>query len=282
MISSSLTPLGGVSPIHIDALSNAPAAEQVLLEATHELVKRINLTLHANSTAEQNATFHQDPWMNAGQYGLGWVYFCLVLLTAATVVHLHRLWTDKIRKGLHKEIAWQNELAKRNLFAPQPYGLTAGEAFELETPQSSTSALAFFPPPPGQKRSPGPSYVHPVEDVESSLSLPIFHKLAAFVRYWIYRPTPTFWFGPTMLSFAPFHIIALITIASTFIVLFIFIPQPYFYPNANDGGPPLAIRAGMIAIAMVPWIVALSMKVNLVSVMTGIGHERLSVLSTLR
>lgn len=34
----------------------------------------------------------------------------------------------------------------------------------------------------------------------------------------------------------------------------------------------------MLAVAMMPWIVALSMKANLVTMLTGIGHERLNVL----
>ena len=41
--------------------------------------------------------------------------------------------------------------------------------------------------------------------------------------------------------------------------------------------PPLAVRAGMMAIAMTPWIIATSMKANLISYITGIGHERLGV-----
>jgi predicted ferric reductase len=34
----------------------------------------------------------------------------------------------------------------------------------------------------------------------------------------------------------------------------------------------------MIAVAMMPWIVALSMKANFIAMLTGIGHERLNVL----
>lgn len=34
----------------------------------------------------------------------------------------------------------------------------------------------------------------------------------------------------------------------------------------------------MIAVAMMPWIVALSMKANFIALLTGIGHERLNVL----
>ncbi|MGG6495940.1 UNVERIFIED_CONTAM: ferric reductase-like transmembrane domain-containing protein, partial [Bacteroidetes bacterium 56_B9] len=40
----------------------------------------------------------------------------------------------------------------------------------------------------------------------------------------------------------------------------------------------LAIRSGMLAVALMPWIVGLSMKANFIALLTGIGHERLNVL----
>ena len=48
--------------------------------------------------------------------------------------------------------------------------------------------------------------------------------------------------------------------------------------GAGHAAPPLAIRAGMLAVALIPWIVGLSMKANFISILTGIGHERLNVL----
>jgi predicted ferric reductase len=63
-----------------------------------------------------------------------------------------------------------------------------------------------------------------------------------------------------------------------FVMLYCFLPQPLFWQSIQYGSPPLAIRAGMIAVAMIPWIVGLSMKANFISILTGIGHERLNVL----
>ena len=72
--------------------------------------------------------------------------------------------------------------------------------------------------------------------------------------------------------------IAVVTAALAFVILYSFVPQPLFYQGIEFGSPPLAIRAGMLAVAMIPWIVGLSMKANFISIMTGIGHERLNVL----
>lgn len=63
-----------------------------------------------------------------------------------------------------------------------------------------------------------------------------------------------------------------------FVTCYSFIPQPLYYASIQFGSPPLAIRAGMLAVAMMPWVIALSMKANFITMLTGIGHERLNVL----
>ncbi|KAI4728029.1 putative FRE ferric reductase-like transmembrane component [Aureobasidium sp. EXF-10728] len=72
--------------------------------------------------------------------------------------------------------------------------------------------------------------------------------------------------------------VVIVSFALVFVVLYCFIPQPLYWQSIQFGSPPLAIRAGMIAVAMMPWIVGLSMKANIISFLTGIGHERLNVL----
>ena len=69
-----------------------------------------------------------------------------------------------------------------------------------------------------------------------------------------------------------------IHICLAFTILYCFVPQPLYWQSIQYGSPPLAIRSGMIAVALMPWIVALSSKVNFISILTGIGHERLNVL----
>ncbi|KAJ5708207.1 Riboflavin synthase-like beta-barrel [Penicillium malachiteum] len=56
-------------------------------------------------------------------------------------------------------------------------------------------------------------------------------------------------------------------------------PQPYYWPpDANYGSsPPIATRAGWMALALLPFVLALSAKANMISVLTGIPHEKLQV-----
>ncbi|TGZ76664.1 hypothetical protein EX30DRAFT_399121 [Ascodesmis nigricans] len=63
-----------------------------------------------------------------------------------------------------------------------------------------------------------------------------------------------------------------------FPMLYVFTQHPYYAREIWMGPPPLAGRSGMMAIAMLPFIIALGMKVNLVSLITGVGHEKLNVL----
>ena len=64
-------------------------------------------------------------------------------------------------------------------------------------------------------------------------------------------------------------------------VLFAFVAtfavRPYYRGHRGYGSPPLAIRTGLMAVALTPIIFALAGKVNLVTMLTGIGYEKLNV-----
>ncbi|KAF8424206.1 ferric reductase like transmembrane component-domain-containing protein [Tirmania nivea] len=60
--------------------------------------------------------------------------------------------------------------------------------------------------------------------------------------------------------------------------LYTFTQYPYYHVYAKYGPPGLASRAGMIAVATIPFIIALGMKANWITLVTGVGHERLNVL----
>ncbi|THC99233.1 hypothetical protein EYZ11_001321 [Aspergillus tanneri] len=64
-----------------------------------------------------------------------------------------------------------------------------------------------------------------------------------------------------------------------FFLLLTLVPQPYYWPrNASYGNsPPIATRTGWMALALLPFVLALSTKANLVSALTGISHDRLQV-----
>jgi hypothetical protein len=75
-----------------------------------------------------------------------------------------------------------------------------------------------------------------------------------------------------------FGMCALIVAGAAYPLLYVFTQRPYYAREPRLGPPPLAGRAGMIAIAMLPFVLALAMKANLVSFVTGVGHEKLNVL----
>lgn len=57
-----------------------------------------------------------------------------------------------------------------------------------------------------------------------------------------------------------------------------FAARPYYRERRGFGSPPLAIRTGLMSIALTPIIFALAGKVNLVTLLTGIGYEKLNVI----
>ena len=236
--------------------------EVIHLEPIHTLVKRINVTLYSNSSAALNASVTQDPFLNAGQYSLAWVYFSIVLLVAAFVIHMYHLWTDKIRRALHKEDAG---VAGKSSQTSSP-----DDDYEMDNLKTSNSTNKLFP------RDRAPIVAPP--DTESSLSVPVVDRIFALVRYIIYRPVPTIKLGKLEMILPSLSVVFLVLAALILVILFTFIPRPLYYASIAFGSPPVAVRAGMIAVAMLPWIIAISMKANFVSIITGIGHERLNVL----
>ncbi|KAH8881443.1 hypothetical protein GQ53DRAFT_812616 [Thozetella sp. PMI_491] len=56
-----------------------------------------------------------------------------------------------------------------------------------------------------------------------------------------------------------------------------FAQHPYYRGRRGFGSPPLAVRTGLMAFALYPLEIALAGKVNLVTWITGVGHEKLNV-----
>ena len=73
-------------------------------------------------------------------------------------------------------------------------------------------------------------------------------------------------------------LLALLMISLLFLCILTFAVRPYYRAHRGYGSPPLAIRTGLMAAACTPLLVALSGKVNFITLLTGIGHERLNVL----
>lgn len=62
-----------------------------------------------------------------------------------------------------------------------------------------------------------------------------------------------------------------------YILCYTFIPKFWYRECRGFGSPPLAVRAGMEATALVPFIFILSGKTNLISQLTDISYEKLNV-----
>ena len=104
----------------------------------------------------------------------------------------------------------------------------------------------------------------------------VSNRLVAFWRLFAYRRLPG-WistrFGLPSIGFLIF--------AAAFILyncVLTFAVRPYYRQHRGYGSPPLAVRSGLMATALTPWIIALSGKANLITLLTGIGHEKLNVL----
>ncbi|KAI7588818.1 putative FRE ferric reductase-like transmembrane component, partial [Hortaea werneckii] len=148
--------------------------------------------------------------------------------------------------------------------------------YELSALSTDKSTRKFFP-----REGPLPTADAEAAKQDSTITSNRFLNVGmALVRWAFYRPIPAWRFrkGWRPVVFPSIGVIAIVSAALAFVVLYCFIPQPLYWQSIRFGSPPLAVRAGMIAVAMMPWIVALSMKANFISMLTGIGHERLNVL----
>ncbi len=226
-----------------------------------ELAKRIAIPLTATSPPGLIEALTVDPWSKAGKYALGWTYFCITLVFLVGITRAYHLWTDKLRQAMHK----QEVQAQLERYVPDhEYAMGA-------TMETGSTIDQLFPRQgqQGMVLSRGQSHWSSIGFVNDSLAL---------FRWIFYRPIPELrWKKKTILSFPSLAVYAILIIATAFVTLYCFLPQPLYWQSIQYGSPPLAIRAGMIAIAMTPWIVATAMKANLVSIVTGISHERLAV-----
>lgn len=223
------------------------------------LTKRIKIPVTSSSPPGLIAASKQDPWSGSGKYALGWVYFSIILLVIASLIHCYHWLTDRIRRATHKE-----EVIKSSKTT------SPDSDYEMANLPTNSSGRKFFPRGVDMSQA-------PQEESSMSSSAPLNNAFAVF-RYAFYRPIPSLRYRKIEIGFPSLGAMFIVSSALIFVTLYCFIPQPFYYASIAFGSPPLAIRAGMLAVAMMPWIIALSMKANLITIMTGIGHERLNVL----
>jgi hypothetical protein len=236
-------------------------AEREVVEAISSLVRRVNIPSNATSPPGLIDANTRDPWNKSGKYALAYVYFCIPLLLFAGALRYYHLFNDKIRTALHQE-----EVQKSSTTS------SPDTDYEMSVIYTDKSTNKFFPregPLPGHSK------------MESSVSsIGPINNLIALFRFVFYRPTHTIQIkkGWAPLGFPSLGVSVIVVAAFILGLCYCLIPQPLFRESIQYGSPPLAIRAGMMAVALMPWIVGLSMKANLITLITGIGHERLNVL----
>ncbi|KAF2190453.1 hypothetical protein K469DRAFT_733210 [Zopfia rhizophila CBS 207.26] len=258
-IPETLVQRAGVAFEHFE--SAVSLAEREVVDVVSTLVRRINIPVNNTSPPGLIEANTRDPWNKSGKYALGFVYFCIPLLVFAGLLRYYHLFTDKIRTVLH-----QDEVLKSSATS------SPDTDYELSVLYTDKSTNKFFPregPLPGPPKT------------QSSVSSvgPINNCIALF-RYIFYRPIRQWQIrkGWRPIIFPSLAASIIVGAAFVFTILYCFVPQPLFWRSIAYGSPPVAVRAGMLAVALMPWIVGLSMKANLISLITGIGHERLNVL----
>lgn len=230
-----------------------------------DLVKRVKIPINSTTPPQLIEAIQHDPWSHSGKYALGWVYFCLILLFASTALRVWNYWGDRIRIALYKDEVITSALsASANSQNSAAYDVPA-------TAATDGTRQIFFPPT-------GPLLIRQEKIQSTASAIAPFNNIVAYFRYIFYRPMPQIKIGRSRTTLPSAAVLVIVGIGLLFSLLYCFLPQPLFYASMSYGSPPLAIRAGMMAIALIPWITALASKANMISFMTGIGHERLIVL----
>ena len=101
-------------------------------------------------------------------------------------------------------------------------------------------------------------------------------KCVAAWRYFAYRRVPG-WTSETF-GLPSLGMLGFLLLAVLYLSILTFAVRPYYRDHRGYGSPPLAVRTGLMAIALTPLIIALSGKANIVTLLTGIGHEKLNVI----
>jgi predicted ferric reductase len=239
----------------------ASHTEHGVIEVVSTLTRRVNIPFNSSSPAGLIEANTVDPWNKSGKYALAYVYFCIPLLVIAALMRYYHLFTDKIRTALHQEEVLQSSTTS-----------SPDTDYEMSVLYTDKSTMKFFPRegplPDGPKTQSSVSSVGPI------------NNMVAFFRFIFYRPIHQFNIrkGWRPIVFPSLSTIVIAISALLVGILYTFLPQPLFWDSIAYGSPPIAVRSGMMAVALLPWIVALSMKANFITMITGIGHERLNVL----
>ncbi|EPE05617.1 ferric reductase transmembrane component 7 [Ophiostoma piceae UAMH 11346] len=249
-----------------------------LMPEPPSLARRIYIPLTATSPAGLVEANTVDPWSKSGKYALAWTYFAAALTGSVLIVRLWHYWQDKIRQAIYKQ---EVEEHYQNLYLAEPeWDQSAATATGIPNAGNGTPHTAqtvghasnrhFFP-----EEYKAETAFRPTTHMSS---IGFINDTLALFRWIFYRPIPDLVIRKYRLTFSSLAVLMCGFIALAFTTLYCFLPQPLYWESIRFGSPPLAIRSGMIAVAMTPWIIATSTKTNVLTLVTGIGPERLNVL----
>lgn len=223
-----------------------------------DLTKRIKVPVTATSPPGLVEANIVDPWTQSGKYGLGWTYFGLGLMGCVLLVRVWHYWQDKIRQAIYKQ---EVEDHYRDM-----YSIEADYHSAMQSGQSQQ----FFANGPGL----GNNNFRPKAHFSS---VGVVNDTLALFRWIFYRPIPDIVWNTHRFTFSSLAVLTCGFIALVFVTMYCFLQQPLYWESIRFGSPPVAIRSGMLAVAMTPWIIVTSMKANILIMVIGIGPERLNV-----
>lgn len=98
-------------------------------------------------------------------------------------------------------------------------------------------------------------------------------RLIARYRSVVYRR-----FAGHLQSLPSVGTLALLSLSTVFFVCLVFPEQDYLRSHFRFGSPPLSVRCALCISALMPLLIALGGKVNIVTVLTGICYTKLNIL----
>jgi hypothetical protein len=197
------------------------------------LLKRIDIPLTPTSPPGLVQANTVDPWNKSGKYALGWTYFALGIMGLILLVRVWHFWQDKIRQAIYKQ--------QVDEYYRGAYNIDADTA--MAALRTGHSVQQFFPEAEGL----GDKQFRPKAHFSS---VGFVNDTLALFRWVFYRPIPDIVWKRHRFTFSSLAVLMSVLLALAFVVLFCFLQQPLYWQSIQFGSPPVAIRAGMIAVAL--------------------------------
>ncbi|CCG25183.1 hypothetical protein CORT_0H00660 [Candida orthopsilosis Co 90-125] len=109
----------------------------------------------------------------------------------------------------------------------------------------------------------------------TNAAVSLIDVLISYCRFVGYKQTPRYlqYFASFPKSVGSALFMMLTTL---YLACYCFVPHFWYRPCIGFGSPPLAIRAGLMATALMPFIYVLSGKSNMITLLTGVSYEKLN------